>query len=230
MLKKCIFAVVILLFLSGTLFASENGEPLSKDKAQSQNNKPFIYEKGNIILAPKIGLGNSLPPDVFIDATPQQTMAVSVGAALEYFVMDNFSVVVELLYERQPIHYKGKDDAIMYIYNFNYITIPVGVRYSFYEHFLVGGGLYYGIKYNSEHSLKIGYNTTSFGSPPNEKNDVGLFVDAGLNLALSKSNNLPLYYNLSLYFRYKMGFFELMEDRKLSTSTLTFNVAYGVRF
>ena len=182
----------------------------------------FANEKGDMFLAPKAGIGFSIPPEIYLNANSDWATVLNIGIAFDYFFIDKFAFTTELLYEYQPMHYNYTFFNATHIFNFNYITIPMGVRY-YWKYVLAGTGLYYGIKLKNKEALREEGTTNTIGSL-DDKNDIGIFFDFGLNLKLFETNNL------SIYARYKYGFLELIEEYPLRTNTLTFNIAYGFKF
>ena len=207
MIKKCFFLTIFLLFAS-TLFA---------------------YEKGGVFFCLKGGIGASFPVSYnnykkTPGRMPEIALVWNTGVSLEYSFKDNIIFNAELLYEYQPLFYKDRRANITYIYDFSYITIPAGIRFIFAERFLVGAGLHYSFKINSAHSAKSRNVKISLEPLPNEQNDIGIFVDIGLNFKLSETNNL------SAYFRVKHGFIDVIKDTKIIANAATINAAYNFMF
>ena len=212
MFKKCLFVIVFVLF-SSTLFAHDASE---------------------MVFSPKIGLGISKAyTDPFTEERPDLEFVWNIGAVFEYFLNSKISFIGELLYESQPLLFKNKYSNDTLLFNFSYITIPIGIHYfvpilpGYY--LTLGGGLYYGFVCRSKLTEKIdGVKDT--WTINDAKNDIGAFIDCGLNFEL---------YNpgvLSVYLRFKIGVDGLLGENtygystKIKPSTTTLNIAYGFKF
>ena len=201
MLKKCTLIAVFLLFTSSV----------------------FAFEQGSMLLSPRIGFGinNTKIDESGIDN--ELSMAWNIGLDFNYFFMDNFSFLAGLLYESETISYKESDPDIGEIksdLNFSYITIPIGIRYFFAEHFLVGGGLYYAFSNDASISGSLGGMRMSIDI--DSENDFGLFIDLGAIYKLSEQGAL------SAYIRFKQGLKEVAPDTR--TQNITLNFAYSFKF
>jgi hypothetical protein len=158
-------------------------------------------------------------------------LAYNIGVMYDYFVFDRFSVTFGLSYDSNPVSYKypkrtAANDLEIDI-KFAFITIPVGVHYYFFDHLLVGGGMYLGIPVRDDFEMKYGSAKASDELTTN--NDFGMFFDLGYNFDITEQHNILL------SMRYKHGFSKVYSDDDMITniklSTLyILQLAYGYKF
>ncbi len=225
MLKKLV-CLVIILFGSTSLFAFTAGEKIIYPGfgigISSGDAKGISGSDMGVLMG-----GNS---SLFKNGENDVSFAYSIGAMFDYFMTDSLALTSGLSYDRSP--YKltyPKNTAtedLEFTVDFAFLTVPIGFHY-YYENFLlIGGGFYFGKTISDDSELK--YGSTKEDVKLETKNDIGLFLDLGLNFELSETNNILA------YVRYKRGLSNVYDEEDVVTDikmrTLTLNLAYGIKF
>ena len=158
-------------------------------------------------------------------------LAYNVGAMLDIFVMDKFAITFGLSYDYNPVSYKypkriAPNDLEINM-QFAFLTVSAGTHYYFFDHLVVGGGLYLGIPVSKR--FETSYDIASASDNLPLKNDIGLFLDLGYNF------NIGDHHNILLSMRFKNGFTKIYTDTDIITNIkmATFyilQVAYGYKF
>lgn len=223
-MKRFIYVLAILL-VCNPLFAFTAGDnvlyPLINFGVSGGDVKAY---KGS-----EVGLYMAGDPTLFDDAEIEPSLAYSLGGMFDYFLTDTFALSVGLLYEKAPVKVvypkNTASEDLEFILDTSFLTIPIGAH--FYSGILVvGGGLYLGAILTDDAEIKYG-STTLDVELEETNNDLGFFIDLGVNIDLSEESNLLL------YARYKRGFVNIYDEEDVITDiqirTLTLNVAYGIR-
>ncbi|MCL1910930.1 MAG: hypothetical protein FWG13_01845 [Leptospirales bacterium] len=232
MIKKILFVAAAVLISTSSLFA---------------------YSQGAVVLYPEVGIGvaggqvtawkgSVLTADIndyvggsycsFKDAELKTALYWSVGFNGSYFFNDYLSLTgglfidknsFEVVYKTNPGFVASALGDLKYKIDLYRLTIPVGIRFH-YSLLMAGGGLYLG--------APMSYKATSEYDGEKEKDNIsgkaslGLFIDAGVNIKTTDTNNLLL------FLRFKSDLTPSYEEKdeiisKIQNRSISINVAYG---
>ena len=224
--KRC-FQSIFMLCMCLPLFAFTPGEV-----------KIYPYAGGGISLndSKDMGgddLGNLLygDPTMFGASAHRPLLAYSLGGMVDYFLTESIAISTGLSYDYLPskIVYEGmtapNDYDMEITIDFEYITVPAVIRYFFDEFFLIGGGLYYGFVLSDDIEVKYGPDKEKSGL--DSRDDLGFFVDMGLNFNVSENGSIITILRYKRGLRYVYSEEDVVTDIRISS--LELNIGYGFR-
>ena len=221
MIKKILFVAAAVLISTSSLFA---------------------YTEGDIVLYPEVGIGvaggqvtvwsgsdvsyvmNTLyslsPPLSSKDAELTPGFYWSVGCNGSYFFNDSLALIGGLFIDRNlfEVVWETNHGDLKYKIELYRLTIPVGVRFH-YGLLMVGGGLYLGAPLSYKDKEEDGESVDG-------KANLGLFIDAGVNIETTDTNNLLVF----VKFKYDLTPSYEEKDEPLSkirNISFSLGVSYG---
>jgi len=224
MLKKTLYTLYLVL-ISTSLFAFTTGESIIYPTL----GLGFSAGEAKGLTGP--GMGQFIDGDstLFKDGENQVSFAYNFGFVFDYFITDSLSFTSGLTYDSTPYKMKyPKNTAtedLEFEMDLTFLTVPIGAHFYIEDLLIIGGGFYYGIILSDDG--KISYGSNSVDAELNTNNDLGLFLDLGLNFNLSETNNIIA------FIHYKRGLVNIYDEEDIITDikvrAITINVAYGIK-
>jgi hypothetical protein len=169
--------------------------------------------------------------NAFKDSKVEAGVAYNTGVNANYFVFNNLSIMTGLLYESKSLDVKYPKNTSNYDFEaafvFNFITIPIGLRYYFTDWFFLGAGFYY--------AMPAGKAEREYKSSDKEKksvsaeSDYGFLVDLGFSFKITDKINLEFVtrYERGLALVYKKD--DIVTDVKLTSLFFNAGVTYRLK-
>lgn len=222
-MKKLVFAVLFILSYA-SLYAYTYGDRflflgggggISYGDAQNDHGDPGEYYSGS--------------SPYFKSAESETSYSWNIGISGEIFMTDNIALTLSIIKEDIKVKIVSqKDNAntdAEYLFDFEFMSFPVGVHY-YYNLFFLGGGFYYSIIQGQ--SVKVNGSSEDLQGFL-AKDDYGFFIDTGINLDITDK------VNFLVFARYKKGYAEIYKYHEIiehveNIQTLTLNASVGVKF
>lgn len=215
---------------------SSTGDDSAGSKVEKSQYRMIIYPYfgGGISFAEykawsgsELGLFLMGDPTLFKNDEYAYPVLWGAGVMVDYFISGNLAFTCGLSYDHSEFRTEyllngpyGEDLTLRV--DFNFLTVPVGVHYYFSEYFLAGGGLYLGRLISDDF-----YVNDESGGSIGGHDDIGIFLDMGLNFNITDSNSIMA------FVRYKHGLVKVYDEEDIVTDiklrTVTVNLAMGFR-
>ncbi len=225
-MKKILFVLILFSLSATSLFAFQSGEfRLYPTFGIGMSNA-----SGKAWSGAQVGEFINGDSSLFKNAESKQSLCWNFGASFDYFFNESLALTSGLLYESKPfkVVYPKNTAAkdLELTGNFKFLTIPLGVKY-YIGMFFFGGGAYYSLFLSNNAEVKYG-SSSSGGDLENTKNDLGIFVDLGMNFNITDNTNLLV------FGRYQRGLVNVYEENDMLTNikmtAITLNISYGIKF
>lgn len=183
---KKVLSAILLMFTCTSLYAYTSddrflflggGYGLSYGHAENDHGDPGEYYSGG-------------DEPYFKSAECEKAYTKNFTLSAEIFLIDNLALSLGISKEFIEVKIiSPKDNAAAdaeYLFDFEFMTIPVGIHY-YYKMFFLGGGMYRslmqdrGVKVNDYHEDLHGFLS---------KDDYGFFIDTGSNIPVTEKLNI----------------------------------------
>ena len=193
-------------------------------------------------LIPKVG-GNfsniaASDDNKLVDEDYKFKLGLTLGVAFEIGISDALAIQPELLFQQKGAMQKPDDGK--FVFNLNYLELPVMVKYKTSSGFYLNAGPYvaYGLggklklipDSGSEESIDI-----KFGDEPDNENEDALYIDNALDFGFQVGVGMVIIEKIVIDLRYGHGLTNMFDaedgyDNKFQNRSLQLTVGYPISF